>query len=220
MVFALRYGLIRRHGVDVATGALSIFTETLTMMSVGAVVAVVLLAAQFGHRTDLLLLAAGMMVVAGVPTWPPVLRFVLAALYRRRFGGQMKPIQTSQLTLRVFFPGWLAIGAGWLLLGLSMWATLRALDLPTTKDLPISDLPRITATLAIAVVAGFLSMLPGGVGVREWALNELMAKPYGPVAAIVAPVLLRLTWLVSELVISSMLYLMSFEPQAEDSRDT
>jgi uncharacterized membrane protein YbhN (UPF0104 family) len=207
MVLALRLGLIRKYGVEDAAGALSIFTETMTMMSVGAMVAVILLASQFRDRLDLLLLAAGMVLLVGAPTWPPLLRMALRWLYRRRFGVELEDHATRRLTWRVFLPGWCGVAAGWLLLGLSMWATLRGLGLPTTDALPLTELPRITAALGVSVVAGFLSMLPAGVGVREWVLHELLAGAYGEVVSIVGPILVRLVWLVSELAVFVILYL-------------
>jgi uncharacterized membrane protein YbhN (UPF0104 family) len=69
-----------------------------------------------------------------------------------------------------------------------------------------SELPWVTACYAISVVAGFMSMLPGGVGVREWVMKELFEPQYGPVAALLAPVLHRMTSLMSELCLSGILY--------------
>ena len=51
-----------------------------------------------------------------------------------------------------------------------------------------------------------VNLLPGGLGVRELVLDELMVEPFGRVAAIVSAVLLRLVWLVTELIISGILY--------------
>jgi uncharacterized membrane protein YbhN (UPF0104 family) len=134
-----------------------------------------------------------------------VLRRVLRWIGRARqsrVNGQF----TSRVTWRVLLPGWVAVALGWVLLGLSFWATLRAIDLPSTRDIPLRELPHLTATLALAVVAGFVALLPAGVGVREMILNEMMVRQFGEVAAIVAPLTLRIVWLVSELCISSILY--------------
>jgi uncharacterized membrane protein YbhN (UPF0104 family) len=56
------------------------------------------------------------------------------------------------------------------------------------------------------VVLGFLSFIPGGFGVREMVLLPLLAPAFGEAGALVAAILLRLEWLVSELLVSSILY--------------
>jgi uncharacterized membrane protein YbhN (UPF0104 family) len=105
---------------------------------------------------------------------------------------------------RLLVQGWSAAGCCWLFLGLNLWSTLRAIGVDEVQ--PIDDLPRLIAAVAIAVVAGFISMLPGGLGVRDLALVELLAEPYGSANALVAAVLMRLVWLVSELSACVILY--------------
>ena len=48
---------------------------------------------------------------------------------------------------------------------MSLWATLRAIGVDRPRS--VADLPLLVAAVAFAVVAGFLSMLPGGLGVRD-----------------------------------------------------
>jgi hypothetical protein len=62
------------------------------------------------------------------------------------------------------------------------------------------------AAVSLAMVAGFLSLLPGGVGVREYVVLTLLAPAVGTVAALVSAVLLRLCWLAAELVAAGVLY--------------
>ena len=50
-------------------------------------------------------------------------------------------------------------------------------------------------------------MVPGGAVVREAVLAELMVPRLGEATALLSAVLLRLVWLLSELVISGILYL-------------
>ena len=57
------------------------------------------------------------------------------------------------------------------------------------------------------MVAGFLSLIPGGLGVREAVLDQLLKQPFGPLYAFVVPILLRLVWLLTELVVSGILYI-------------
>jgi hypothetical protein len=56
-------------------------------------------------------------------------------------------------------------------------------------------------------VAGFLSQIPGGLAVREWVSGELMVPQYGEAIGMISAVVFRLVLLVSELVISTILYL-------------
>jgi len=48
--------------------------------------------------------------------------------------------------------------------------------------------------------------MPGGAFVRELILAELMVPRFGDATALVSAVLLRLVWLVAELLISGILY--------------
>jgi uncharacterized membrane protein YbhN (UPF0104 family) len=89
-------------------------------------------------------------------------------------------------------------------LGWSLWATLRAIGVVDLE--PIRHLPLLVAAVALAVVAGFASMLPGGLGVRDALLMQLLAPHCGSANALVAAVLVRLVWLVSELAACVILY--------------
>ena len=74
MVVILRAGLIRGQGVDTSLAAVSVFFETLTMMSTGALMAAAIVAVWLHGQTLLFWAAVAMMVAAGVPTLPPVFR--------------------------------------------------------------------------------------------------------------------------------------------------
>jgi uncharacterized membrane protein YbhN (UPF0104 family) len=102
--------------------------------------------------------------------------------------------------------GWAANTLGWFLFGMSLWATLRAVPLGTPMASWWELAPRLTASVSLALVAGFVSLLPGGVGVRELVLNALMVPQFGHVKALVSAVLLRLVWLVTEVALSIILY--------------
>ncbi len=59
---------------------------------------------------------------------------------------------------------------------------------------------------AAALLAGFVSLVPAGAGVREAVVIAVLVPAYGEIAALVAAILLRLVWLVAEAVISIILY--------------
>lgn len=205
LVVVLRTSMIRGRRVDTTVAATSIFIETLTMMAVGAFVAALVLSIMFREHRSMQLLAVGLMLAAGVPTLPPIFR----RLVRLMRVGKLNPHIDSALAgldFRLMGFGWIIIAAGWCLLGFSLWATLRSIPQTTINVVTAADWPLITATAALAMVAGFLSLLPGGLGVREFVVMTLLAEPYGPGAAAIAALLLRLVWLVAELLTAAVLY--------------
>ena len=74
MVVILRAGLVRGQGIDAALAAVSVFFETLTMMSTGALMAAAIVAFWFREQRLLFWAALAIVVVAGAPTLPPVFR--------------------------------------------------------------------------------------------------------------------------------------------------
>ena len=103
----------------------------------------------------------------------------------------------------VLLRGWILLAIGWVFMGASLWAVLRAMGTPAD----LADLHLYTAAIAMAVVGGFLSMIPGGLLTREAILGALLVHQLGDVAsALVAVALLRLVWLVAEVLISAILY--------------
>ena len=75
-----------------------------------------------------------------------------------------------------------------------------------TQNLHWEQLPLLTGAVALAAVAGFLSLLPGGIGVRELVVTEVLTPLYGAVLGVAGAVLLRIVWLVCELLLSAILY--------------
>jgi hypothetical protein len=190
--------------------------ETLTMMAVGAFLAAALSLVVLRLELRIAALAAAMALAVGLPTLPPIARW-LARIGIDRFKQQNTgeldlpasipadlDANLHGINLRLVATGWLTATVCWLLLGLSLWATLRAIGIDRLD--PLGDLPLLVATVAFAVVAGFASMLPGGLGVRDLLLTELLAPICGPANALIAAVLMRLVWLVSELAVCVILY--------------
>ncbi len=206
MVVVIRSTLIDNAKANTTITAISVFAETLTMMAVGAFMAAGIIAWSFSQYTWLLVVSIGLMLTAGIPTWPPIFRWIVRRLKIVKFEPDVERA-LSAFTVRLMGFGWMANMVGWIFLGLSLWAILKAIPMQPPLDSPLALLPRTTASVCLAVVAGFLSLIPGGLGVRELVLDELMAEPFGPTVAIVSAVLLRLVWLMTELAISGILYL-------------
>lgn len=225
MVLVVRTGMLRHPQVETTVVAASVFVETLVFMAVGSLLSFVILlaahwpelitlsrsvhspadlAALFKNNTVITLVAAfGMFVGTALPTWPPIMKLLV-----RMLGvGKFNPTAADKLGAvprSVFINGWLMIAAGWFVQGLGLWATLHAVGV----EAPISDVPKNTAALAMSCVAGFLSFIPGGAGVRELVQTELMVGDYGQGPALVATIFWRIVMLVAEVIISSILYVL------------
>ncbi|HTU27525.1 MAG TPA: hypothetical protein VMF30_19100, partial [Pirellulales bacterium] len=112
--------------------------------------------------------------------------------------------------------GWLMMGAGWWVQGLSLWAVLRSLG--EWAGGPLTNWPLHTAVVALGVVGGFLAFFPGGIGIREFVIIEVFTPVYGPTNAVVSAILLRFVSVVSDVLVSIILYLV--RPPATDYRET
>ena len=120
-------------------------------------------------------------------------------------------LPAPHLPPRLIIRGWLSVAVGWLWIGASLWATLRAIGIEGVS-FP-DNLPLLTATAALSVAFGFISMLPAGLGVREIVLLELLAPELdllmpnqGQKLALVAVIVLRLIWLAAEFILAAILY--------------
>lgn len=216
MVVVLRTGIVRGPRVDTTVAATSVFVETLTFMAIGALVSALILLTS-SQNPMMLLLAVILMICAGVPTLPPIFRRVVRWLQVHRANPEIDRA-IAGLNIRLLATGWCSIGVGWLLLGVSLLATLRSMpSAGIPVDVVWTDLPLLTASVGLAMVAGFLSLVPGGLGVRDWILMTLMVPRYGAAAAVISAVLLRVVWMLSELVVSGILYADLHWNRANDS---
>lgn len=201
MVIIIRAGMVRGCGVDTTVAATSVFVETLTMMAVAAMVAAALLALLFRQHQALMVSSLLVMAGAGLPTLPPIFQRLVRILRVHRASPAMERA-IHGLSWRLVSFGWTIITIEWLLFGVSLWATLQAVP---GVHAGVHDLPLLIACVCLAMIAGFLSLVPGGIGVRELVVMQLIIPRYGEVAALVAAVLLRLVWLAAELVMAGIL---------------
>jgi uncharacterized membrane protein YbhN (UPF0104 family) len=201
MVVILRCGLLRGDRLDRGIIVASVFLETLTMMAVGGGVSTLLLAIYYTHNSYLLAAAAGALLLSGLPTLPPVFAVLARRLGVARFDptavGKLAGLRWQTLAL-----GWIGIALGWFIMGASLWAAMRACGIPA--DI-VHALPLCTAAAAMAVVIGFLSMIPAGLFSRDYVLFVLLSPLAGDKALVVAA-LVRIVWLLAEILISGILY--------------
>ncbi|MFT5527751.1 MAG: uncharacterized membrane protein YbhN (UPF0104 family) [Pirellulaceae bacterium] len=211
LVVILRARYVSDEKVDATVAGVAVFVETLTLMAVGAMVASAILLFYLEHW-QLLVLAIGLMICSAVPTFPPLFRRVVG-IVKNKSGNSELQKAIDGISYSLMARGWLAISVAWVLFGLSLWAAMRAI--PTVHEVPWNAFPLLVATVSLAMVAGFLSLLPGGAGVRELVVSSLLTPQFGMVIALSAAVILRLVWLVSEVVISIILYPMGNTPPKE-----
>ena len=207
MVVVMRAGLIHSDRVDPTIAAVSVFVETLTQMAAGAAVAAAILVFQFRDQTGLLIASLSLFLFAGIPTLPPIARWLVRLVKVTKAKPEAEE-SLRGLSFRVLLAGWCGIAVGWIVLGLSLWAVLRGLPLEAARTAELSNWPLWTVAVALAIILGFVSLIPGGLGVRELVLIPLLAKVagLGTFVALISAVVLRLVWLLAELILSGLLY--------------
>lgn len=207
MVVILRAGMIRGPGVDASLAVVSVFLETLTMMSVGSLMAAAVVAGCLRDKPIWFFASIIMLAAAGLPTLPPVFR----RLVRLAGFGKIDPATLAKLDAvgyKTIFWGWTLNVLGWIALGLSYWAVLKSLGVGGNN--PLEHLHLYVASVSLATVAGFVSFVPGGAVVREGVLTtvtELMFPQFDNTIALLGAVLLRLAWLAAELFMAGVLML-------------
>lgn len=211
LVLVIRIGMLRPRWISIRLGVASVLLETLTLMSVGAVLAAILSLFVLRHDARFTIAAALTALVVGLPTVPPLARRLVRRLTARRIASDSEDESSAddqsviehQINARLLAKGWIAATICWVVLGWSMWATLRAIGVASVH--PIADLPLLVAVVALSIVAGFVSMLPGGMVVRDALLFELLSTVCGEADALVAAILWRLVSILAELVICGIL---------------
>lgn len=204
MVVVMRTGMLAAKGVKPGAATVSVFYETLTMMAVGSALSTIILAVKFRQHTNWLLAAVAMTCVTAAPTIPPIFEFLLRRLKR----GGVESATHSEVRRIGFVAlagGWALVAVGWFLMGASVCAILWAMGADAHETLP-GELAVGTAAAALSVVVGFLALIPAGLFVREAVILTFLAPTYGEPDALVAAVLVRLVWLLSEVAVSVILY--------------
>lgn len=215
-VVFIRAGMLKSQGVPVLPGALSAGYETLASMAAGAAVGAALLPFAISPEA-LARILRWIPGGANIPGLIPVAVLLGCLLGLRvmsrmfhRIVRKMVPAEGPEglVTVDCWWtqPTWMAfvlLVLGWWIHGLSMGCTIQALS---PDPISWSDWPRWTAATSLCIVLGFMALFsPGGLGVREWILMEILEPELGPLA-LVATVLSRLIWLVGECGAAGILY--------------
>lgn len=198
LVAVLRTGMLVQHGCDMRRVVVSVFLETLTFMATGGLLAAGLLALSGDGPAAYVWLSAGLAVLAGLPVAPPIAR----RLARRVMVGK-DATQANNTDAALAGINWRLTAAGlgcasvaWVGVGLSLWAAVRAVGIATVS--PFSQLSLWVEGVTLPVVAGFLSLIPGGLMVRDALQAELLTPLTSPALALVVAALWRLISITSE----------------------
>ena len=207
MVVVMRVGLVVPLGARPATAAFATLYETLVMMAAGGLIAALGFATSAGQLVPRAL-GLGLGVAFLVTVEPRVFPRITAVL-RMPFPG-VGPDALPAPSHRLLVEGLLWSTLGWILLGLSQVAVIRALD---PAGVAVGLWPLIVGSVALATVAGFVvPVTPGGLGVREWVLLNVLAPAVGLERATLSALALRLAWVVGELLAAAVLSIARSRP--------
>ncbi|WP_197136354.1 lysylphosphatidylglycerol synthase domain-containing protein [Crateriforma conspicua] len=210
MVVVLRADVMRRQGVAVVPAGIAVFIETLLMMAVGASLGgliICFLPAPAWMRWSALAVAA----VATLPTVPPILNRVVDRVARSRSAcGDNPSNPLNHWDAGLFFAGWGYSLLAWIGIAAAFTFLVVAIphgppdsdpavwmESPQTVDFAGLALAS-AASISLAMVIGFASLIPGGAGVRELVLTTLLAPLVGPAAALLSAIAARVVFLVVE----------------------
>ncbi len=216
LAIAIRADFTHPYGVPYGVSIILSFYEVLTVMAAaGIVAALVYLVDPPAGSTELLRdlgvnvhpswLGLILVAMCGIPLLPGVFNFVITKLTSKLQAVELyrlPPVRYGTLAYG------LALNAvGWWIQGLSMWAMLQAV-VPTPPDLTLSWWAQCMAAVAFSNVAGFvIIVVPAGFGVREGMLKILLSAAGESVYITAAVILLRLDWIVAEMIVGLCLYL-------------
>ena len=216
LVVVMRAGLVVPYGARPATAAFATLYETLLMMAAGGLVA----AAGFALGSAPLIrvpipgtggreveapmawLSLGLGLVFLVVVWPSV--FPRLAMLAKVPLPNVGPDALPRFSTALLVEGLAWSTFGWVLLGLSQVAVIRGLS---PLGLAPNAWPLAIASVALATVAGFVvPIAPGGLGVREWVLWTALASAIDGDLAVVSALMLRLAWVVGEVLVAAILF--------------
>lgn len=224
VALVIRGAMVKACGGSAAIGAVTSAFETLLMMGAGLAVGLALFPTTrwpgivtdyvppaWEWITPILIVVA---VTLALPLISLLLRKFATIMTPRDIDGVRRP---AEIDARLVAAGLLAFCVSWALMGLSLGFTLQAVS---PGDFDLQDWPMWTGAVALGMSVGFIAIFaPGGMGVREWLLIEILHNQpqVGQRAAVAAAVLLRIVWLVVELAAAGLLFFL-VRPASPDRR--
>ena len=194
----IRSVLLRPHGIPYPTSLACFFSERLLDVIVVALLATLATFAIHQQHTFIIVLFVVTLIV--IPfVHSPLLLKLLHALHQRFASARIKDLLTKLiqllhdarnfLALRPLYLGLLLGMLAWSLQGFAFYYIMQAIGFELA-------LPLAMGIYAISLLAGALSMIPGGIGATEAAMALLLtAAGANPQLAVIAPVISRLSTL-------------------------
>jgi len=172
--------------------------ETLMFIAIGSGVGLICGASLLADRPWVL--GLGALVGGGIAfsMLPPVLRLWIVHMPFFKSAHDRQWL-AKRWTWDLFLGGSISFSAGWLLMGGGLLVLSHLLP---EQDSTWRDLPRTTAGVSLSTVIGFLSFIPGGLGVREIVLFPILRPRYSAVLTLV--VLHRFLVLMAECVATAI----------------
>ena len=209
LAIVLRVAFARAARVRTGVAAMTAIYETLTSMAAGALVAAVLLPLVKADDVELGWKALGLLTLAGVPILPGVFHWLANRAAKPFVPKDAPPL--PRLGIVILASGIVQTAIGWFFLGASLVAVLWSMR-PHDIEISPSFWLTCTAYVAVSYVAGFIALpTPGGLGVREVLLKGLLARELAgrlgedaAVTAVIAVLVLRLLWTVSEVLLAAL----------------
>lgn len=202
MVVVLRTVAMKQAGADSGPVAVSVFVETITMMATGAAIGAGLLAtgnSNFGEDRWLIAIAVGVAIACAAVTSPRCLRWVLNKIGSKKKSAQPAREKLKSLDLKTTLLGWLLASTTWVGLSLSLWLAALGCGFQPGSWFATWQTFLLAATLPVAL--GFVSLLPGGLLVRDGLMLKLLTPVLGSAGALATAAAARLIWVASELAV-------------------
>lgn len=192
------------------TVAAAVFYETLTHGAVGSLLAAALSATVLpedqANRQLLILLSVGLTAVCVTPIAPPVFAWLL-----RRVANTPDALarqEANRLGYRLLGVGAASAALSWAMIGGVLWLAAMSVGAAGLSDLARAPLWVLAA--ALPTVAGFVSLLPAGVVVREALGLMILAPALGEANALAVTIAYRVIWVATEVVLCGSLVFSGF----------
>ena len=217
LVLVLRGSLLKEAGANPVFAGVTAAYETLVFMWAGTALALALapltMPATFWQqmpnsvqslRQPVWLLP--LVVLVGTVAFTPFSAWLFTLVGRKSLPRDPSSPQPPAFTAGLMVQGAFITSLGWLCHALSLGCTLQSVS---DRPFDLTQFPVWLASICVSTVGGFVILVaPGGIGVREWLLVEMLKDQpaIGPTHAVVAAGLLRAVWFVAELVAAGVLY--------------
>lgn len=217
LVLVMRGTMLKEAGANSVFAGVTAAYETLMFMWSGAALAVALapLAMPDAYWQRLPLVVQGLrqqawllpvIVLVATVGVTPCSAWLFTFVGRKALPRDPNSTAPPPFTARLMVQGAFITTLGWLCHAVSLGCTLQAVS---DRPFDVALFPIWLASVCVSTVGGFVILIaPGGLGVREWLLVEMLKdqSAIGPTQAVVAAGLLRIVWFASELAAAGILY--------------